>query len=89
MTFRFHGHLLGDVDAYMAQGEKEGWMAKDPVPAYRRWLIADGTASETELKAMEDSIAADIEEALKFAMGSPYPELAELRRDVYAQELTQ
>jgi acetoin:2,6-dichlorophenolindophenol oxidoreductase subunit alpha len=89
MTFRFHGHLLGDVDAYMAQGEKEGWMAKDPVPAYRRWLIAEGTASETELKAMEDSIAADIEEALKFAMGSPYPELAELRRDVYAQELTQ
>jgi TPP-dependent pyruvate/acetoin dehydrogenase alpha subunit len=89
MTFRFHGHLLGDVDAYMAKGEKEGWMAKDPVPAFRRWLIAEGIASESQLKTMEETIASEIEEALKFAMGSPYPELAELRRDVYAQELMQ
>jgi acetoin:2,6-dichlorophenolindophenol oxidoreductase subunit alpha len=89
MTFRFHGHLLGDVDAYMGQGEKEGWMAKDPVPAFRRWLIAERYASEAELKTMEDTIASEIEEALDFAMGSPYPEIAELRRDVYAQELPQ
>jgi pyruvate dehydrogenase E1 component alpha subunit len=89
MTFRFHGHLLGDVDAYMDRGEKESWIAKDPVPAFRRWLSSEGYASEAELSAMEQSIAAEIEEAVKFAMNSPYPQVEELRRDVYAHEVMQ
>jgi len=89
MTFRFHGHLLGDTDAYMDPGEKQGWMEKDPVPAFRRWLIAEGCATEAELDRMEQEIAAEIEEAMRFALSSPYPEVEELRRDVYEQEVVE
>ena len=42
MTFRFQGHVFGDADAYMAPGEKEAAMARDPVPRFRAWLIEGG-----------------------------------------------
>ena len=53
MTFRFHGHVFGDADAYMAKGEKEAAMARDPVPRFRAWLIEKGHATEAELAAIE------------------------------------
>jgi TPP-dependent pyruvate/acetoin dehydrogenase alpha subunit len=87
MTFRFYGHLLGDMDAYMDEGEKEDWIKKDPVPAFRAWLVSQGYASDDELSGVEASIERDIDEALEFAMSSPYPDLAEIRRDVFEQEI--
>lgn len=87
VTFRFFGHNMGDDDSYMDKGEKAAWMAKDPVPRFRAWLIAQGHAGEAELSAMEASIEKEIDEALEFALSSPYPDVAELRRDVYAQEI--
>lgn len=87
-TFRFHGHVFGDADAYMDPAEKEEAMRNDPVPAFRAWLIANGHASEAELAEMEAEIERGIDEALEFALSSPYPELAELRRDVFRDEVT-
>ncbi|QIL73991.1 thiamine pyrophosphate-dependent dehydrogenase E1 component subunit alpha (plasmid) [Diaphorobacter sp. HDW4B] len=87
MTYRFHGHIFGDADAYMDKAEKKTAMERDPVPILRASLIADGHATEAELTAMETAIDAEIDAALAFALESPYPEVAELRRDVYAEEL--
>lgn len=87
MTYRFHGHIFGDADAYMDKAEKAAAMAKDPVPAYRQWLIEHGHASDGELAAIEQSHEQEIDAALEFALSSPYPDVAELRRDVYANEV--
>jgi pyruvate dehydrogenase E1 component alpha subunit len=89
MTFRFNGHLMGDMDEYMPPGEKQAWMAKDPFPRYRTWLIQQGHASEAQLAGLEAAIAVEIDAALEFALSSPEPDSAELRRDVFAQELPQ
>lgn len=86
-TFRFHGHVFGDADPYMDPAEKAAAIEKDPVPAFRSWLINHGHASEEQLQDMEKSIKDEIDEATDFAFESPYPELAELRRDVYAGEI--
>jgi acetoin:2,6-dichlorophenolindophenol oxidoreductase subunit alpha len=86
-TFRFFGHVFGDADAYMGKGEKEAAMARDPVPAFRAWLIANGHASEAQLAALEEAIERKIDEAVQFALSSPNPEVAELRRDVFAYEI--
>ena len=88
MTFRFNGHLLGDADGYMAPGEKEEAMKRDPVPLFHSWLIEQGHATEAELAAMESKIESDIDEAVAFALASPPPDIAELRRDVFAYELS-
>jgi pyruvate dehydrogenase E1 component alpha subunit len=87
MTFRFMGHVIGDNDAYMDKGEKDEWMKKDPVPIYRRWLIEKGHATEDALAKIEAGIAAEIEEALAFALDSALPDPSEIRRDVYRAEI--
>lgn len=87
MTFRFYGHNFGDNDAYIPKEQKAAAMAADPVPALRARLIADRIASEDELAAMEAAIEADIDDALKFALESPWPEPDDLRFDVFEKEL--
>ena len=87
-TFRFHGHVFGDADAYMDKGEKDAWMAKDPVPLFRTWLIATGNASEEELSALEHDIDGEIDEAVEFTLNSPYPDVAELKRDIFKDEVS-
>jgi len=87
-TFRFFGHVFGDMDGYMRKGEKAAAMARDPVPAFRSWLLQHGHASEAELAALEAAIEREIDAAVEFALNSPAPDLAELRRDVFAEELS-
>jgi acetoin:2,6-dichlorophenolindophenol oxidoreductase subunit alpha len=87
MTFRFFGHIFGEGDEYMDKALKQAAMAADPHPRFRAKLLAEGHATEAELAAIEAQIDNDIEEAVKFALASPFPDVAELRRDVYAEEL--
>jgi pyruvate dehydrogenase E1 component alpha subunit len=84
MTFRFFGHVFGDDDFYMTKEEKAAAIAKDPVPLFRAKLIANGTATEDQLATMEAKIAADIQDAIEFALASDMPPVEELLRDVYA-----
>jgi len=86
MTYRFFGHVFGDQDAYMDKARKAEAMANDPVPRFRAKLIETGVASEDQLAAMEASIEAEIDEAVEFALASPFPGVEELSRDVFAQE---
>jgi acetoin:2,6-dichlorophenolindophenol oxidoreductase subunit alpha len=86
MTFRFHGHVMGDMDGYMRKGEKDAAMSRDPVPAFRTWLVDNGHATESVLAALESVIARELDEAVEFALSSPNPDLAELRKDVFAEE---
>ena len=88
VTFRFFGHVFGDADAYMKKGEKDAAMARDPVPAFRAWLVQNGHAGEAQLAALEGAIEKEIDAAVDFAFSSPTPELAELHRDVFADEVT-
>jgi pyruvate dehydrogenase E1 component alpha subunit len=87
MTFRFFGHVFGDDDFYMTKEEKAEAIAKDPVPAFRARLIADGVASEAELARMEAGIASDIEAAIQYALSSDMPSPEELTRDVFADHV--
>ena len=86
-TFRFEGHNYGDPGHYIPKAEYEEALANDPVPRFRAMLIDNGHADEARLSAIETRIASDIDDAVEFALASPWPEKDELRRDVFAQEL--
>ncbi|MEN2792662.1 thiamine pyrophosphate-dependent dehydrogenase E1 component subunit alpha [Sphingomonas oligophenolica] len=87
MTFRFHGHVFGDADGYMDKTQKKAAMAADPVPVFRARVIAEGIATEDQLATIETEIESRIDAAVEFALGSPFPELDELTKDVYAEGL--
>jgi TPP-dependent pyruvate/acetoin dehydrogenase alpha subunit len=87
-TFRFEGHILGDTGHYIPKEEFDAALKRDPVPLLRQFLIDEGIASAGALEAMEQKIDADITEAADYALSEPYPDLIELGRDVFAEEIT-
>ena len=87
MTFRFFGHNFGDDDSYIPPAQKAAAMEADPVPRLRARLIADRIATDAELAELEAEIEAQIDDALGFALASPWPEPDALRSDVFAQEI--
>ncbi|WP_336972006.1 thiamine pyrophosphate-dependent dehydrogenase E1 component subunit alpha [Sphingobium aromaticiconvertens] len=87
MTFRFNGHLLGESGGYMDKDLYADAQTKDPMPILRARLVTEGIASEETLKAIEADIDARIDAALTAAMDAPFPDLAELKRDVFAEEI--
>jgi acetoin:2,6-dichlorophenolindophenol oxidoreductase subunit alpha len=84
VTYRFYGHLMGDAMEYMPADERAAAMEADPVPKYRQRLLDEGVATEAELADIEAKLAAEIDEAVEFALASPQPDLSELYTDVYA-----
>lgn len=87
MTFRFHGHVFGDNDAYMTKEEKEAAIAADPLPRFRQKLIDTGIATEQQLADLEAKAEAEVQDAIDFAMDCEFPSTDELRRDVFAEEI--
>ena len=85
-TFRFRGHLLGDDSHYIPKEEMAAAVAADPVPRLRAYLIENGLASDADLAAIETANAVAIDEAAKYALASPWPDVSELQKDVYAME---
>lgn len=83
-TFRFEGHTNGDTGHYIPKDEYAAALARDPVPLFRAQLIAEGVA-EADLAAIEAQTTADIDEAVEFALGSPWPDEAETELDVYKE----
>jgi pyruvate dehydrogenase E1 component alpha subunit len=66
VTYRHGGHSRADPGNYRPDDEVAAWKARDPIPAYRSTLEADGVPV-TELEAIEaevrDSVAAAEAEA--------------------------
>jgi TPP-dependent pyruvate/acetoin dehydrogenase alpha subunit len=86
MTFRMLGHLFGADFSYVPKEMTAAGIANDPVPRFRQQLLAM-QVSEATLAEIEAAIDKEIEEAVEFAMESPFPDVSELRIDVVAQEI--
>jgi len=83
-TYRHKGHSRVDPAKYRPKEEVEQWLARDPLRRFKEALLQNPIFSKSELKGIEDKVAADIEEAVKFALQSPYPAPEEALEDVYA-----
>jgi pyruvate dehydrogenase E1 component alpha subunit len=82
-TFRFKGHYFGDPAAYIPKAEYETALARDPMPICRAAVLSSGAATEAQLQALATEINAEIDDALKFAADSPFPDLSEIDTDIY------
>jgi len=83
-TYRLAGHFMGDAEGYRPKGEKDALFAKDPIPAMRKRLEADGTFTAAELAAMETKAEAKVQAAIKFARDSAAPKPEDALTAVFA-----
>jgi TPP-dependent pyruvate/acetoin dehydrogenase alpha subunit len=85
-TFRFEGHLLGDDSHYIPAEEMAAAKAADPIPIFRSALL-ERQISEAELDAIDRDLADIVDAAAAHAIGGTYPDVSEIRRDVFSKEI--
>jgi acetoin:2,6-dichlorophenolindophenol oxidoreductase subunit alpha len=61
----------------------EEWKARDPIPNFKSRLLSNEITTERETEEITDRIKAEIEEAVNFAMESPYPMPEEAMEDIF------
>ncbi len=87
MTYRYHGHHVGDINReyYRSKEEEKSWKdARDPIVRFRAFLVGEGIASEEEIEAMNAAIEQDAAEAVAHAEAAPYPDASEVDMHVHA-----
>jgi len=85
-TYRWHGHMEGDVYAYRTAAEVEEWKEKCPIAGLRARAIAEGIASQEEFDAIDEKVEAAVSAAIEFAESSPDPDPSTATENVYAAE---
>jgi len=82
-TYRHKGHSRVDPAKYRAKQEVEEWLNKDPIKRLKDKTLQDHIFTEHEIGKIEREAMAKVEEAVKFAVESPYPAPEEALEDVY------
>jgi pyruvate dehydrogenase E1 component alpha subunit len=85
-TYRYRGHSMSDPAKYRTKEEVESYKAQDPIEIVREILLSNKLASEDEIETINKKIADIVEDSVKFAEESPYPDPSELYKDVYMQD---
>jgi len=85
-TYRYKGHSMSDPAKYRTKEEVETYKKQDPLEQVRSTILKQKFAKEEDLKNIESKIKEVVNDAVKFAEESPYPDPSELFKDVYMQE---
>jgi len=85
-TYRWYGHSRSDPREYRTKAEEKAWHQRDPITVLRGRLLGEGLCTEAQLDAVRDKANAAIEAATQFGMDSPWPNPADLAKDVYVDE---
>jgi pyruvate dehydrogenase E1 component alpha subunit len=83
VTYRFRGHSMADPEEYRTKEEVEEWRKRDPIETFGKRLLDEKVVSEQDLEKLDEEAIAKVDEAVKFADKSPFPDLASLYDDVY------
>jgi pyruvate dehydrogenase E1 component alpha subunit len=82
-TYRFRGHSMADPAKYRSAAEHEVWKARDPIPSFARRLIDEGIATQQQLDDILKKSRAEVQESVRFAEDSPWPENEAVWEDIY------
>jgi len=85
-TYRYKGHSVSDPAKYRTKDELNEYKEQDPVKVTEKKILDNGFATAEEIKEIKATINKEIEDALKFAEESAYPDGSLLYADNYVQE---
>jgi len=86
MTYRYHGHHVGDINReyYRSKEEEKDWKEnRDPIIRFRAHLVKEGIATDAEIDALNAEVAADAEAAVAYALDAKYPDASEVDMHVF------
>ena len=89
MTYRWRGHVgpYDDLDKGLrSKDELDFWMNRCPIKMLEKFLLERGILSESETSQIHEAITEEIEEAVRFARESPYPDGNDVLHDVFTEK---
>jgi pyruvate dehydrogenase E1 component alpha subunit len=84
-TYRYKGHSMSDAQTYRTKDEVKEYQQLDPIQKVLNTLITNKWIDDAGVEAIEKKVKDLVDESIKFAEESPYPEAEELYDDVYAE----
>jgi pyruvate dehydrogenase E1 component alpha subunit len=83
VTYRYRGHSMADPEEYRSKEEVEEWRERDPINAFAKRLVDEGILGKKDIEGLDEEAIASVDEAVRFADESPFPDLDSLYDDVY------
>jgi pyruvate dehydrogenase E1 component alpha subunit len=83
-TYRFRGHSVADPARYRTKEEVQKWMERDPIAVLAQRIKTLGIANDEQLRAIDEEVKAEVQDAVEFAEQSPPPAPETLYEYVYA-----
>ncbi len=86
-TYRYYGHHVGDISRtyYRSKEEEQEWReTRDPLKILADKLLSQKLTDQSVLDQIYADVKSEIEAGVKFAIESPFPDVAEVNQDVYA-----
>ena len=85
-TYRYRGHSMSDPAKYRTKDELEEYKAKDPIEQVREAILKEKYADQAWIEEIEAKVKQIVDDSVKFAEESPFPDASELYNDVYVQQ---
>ena len=85
-TYRYKGHSVSDPQKYRSKEEVEEYKDQDPIIKVASTILDNGFATQMELDAINARVNAIVDESVKFAEESPWPDDNEVLKDVYIDQ---
>ena len=87
-VIRPYSHSLSDDETmYRPAAEREADAARDPITVFPKWLVAEGHATEGELKTIEEEVDALVLAATDDALAQPQPAADTIYYGVYSPDV--
>jgi 2-oxoisovalerate dehydrogenase E1 component len=87
LTYRTRPHAEGMGDfTYRTKEEVEDWKTSDPIPLWRERLLKSKVAADEQIVEIDAAVQAEVDDAIRFAEQSPWPDPATACDHVYSGE---
>jgi len=85
-TYRYKGHSMSDPQKYRTKEEVEEYKQRDPVERVLASIQENNILTQEEIDAIIKKVKQKVDDAVKFAEESPWPDGMDAFKDVYMQE---
>src|ERR1043165_10067907 len=77
-TYRYMGHSMSDPGNYRTRAEIEKYQERDPLKLFSASLVEEKIVDQKALDEIDHKVREEIEDSLRFADESPFPDPSEL-----------
>ena len=85
-TYRYKCHSMSDPAKYRTREEVEEYKSQDPIERVMHKILDNGFADQAWIDQVHEKIKAEVEDSVKFAEESPWPDPSEIYTDNYVEQ---